>query len=87
MIKPELSYNFVQVCKEVGDFVEVTYRITNEYNETIQEFAEDEGEHAYKTWWMYLTEEEKELWNDYELECEVAAECAQEDLWSRINGC
>ena len=42
MIKPELSYNFVQVCKEVGDFVEVTYRITNEYNETIQEFAEDE---------------------------------------------
>ena len=87
MSKPELSHNLVQVCKQVGDTMEVTYRITNEYNETIQEFTEDEADHAYKLWWMYLTEEECELWRDYELECKVAEECAEEDLWSRIQGC
>ena len=65
MTKPELSYNLIQVCRDVGDHMEVFHCITNEYNETIREYAEDESENAYKTWWMYLTEEEQELWKDY----------------------
>lgn len=87
MTKPELSYNLIQVCRDVGDHMEVFHCITNEYNETIREYAEDESENAYKTWWMYLTEEEQELWKDYELECKAAAEFAEEDLLSRINRC
>lgn len=87
MNKPKLSHNLVQVCKEVKGLMEVTYCITNEYDETLRVFYEDEADHAYNTWWMYLTEEECDLWRDYELECEVAVECAQEDLWGRINGC
>lgn len=44
MRKPKLTYNFVEVRKDVDDtWLEVTYRITNEYNETIREFAEAEA--------------------------------------------
>jgi hypothetical protein len=88
MIKPELNYNLIQVCREVDGVMEVTYRIVNADNETILEFTENEGELAYKLWWVYyLTPEERDIWEQYELHCEVAAECAQEDLWSRINRC
>lgn len=86
MIKPELSYNLIQVCREVGDFTEVTYRIINADNETIREFAEDESALAYSVWLGYLSDEEANAWLDWELYCKVAAECAEEDKWSRING-
>ena len=77
MRKPELTYNFVEVCNDVGDaWVEITYRITNEYNETIREFAEDEEALAYSTWWSFLTKEEQERLIEYERE--------SGDRWNRI---
>lgn len=84
IIKPELSYNLVQVCREVGDFMEVTYRITNEDNETIRQFAEDDSERAYQIWWSYLSRAERAIWEEYEMQCEVAAECAVEDRWNMV---
>lgn len=79
IVKPELSYNLVQVCKEVDDFMHVTYSIVNEDNETIRQFAEDDSERAYKIWWSYLTRAERALWEEYEMQCEVAAECCEQD--------
>lgn len=77
MRKPELAYNFVEVRKDVGDaFLEITYRITNEYNETIREFAEDEEVLAYSTWWSFLTKEERERLIEYERE--------SDDRWNRV---
>lgn len=80
MCKPELTYNFVEVCKDIGDaWAEITYRITNKHNETIREFAEDEEVLAYSTWWSFLTKEEQERLIEYERECE------SDDHWNRVN--
>jgi hypothetical protein len=86
IIKPELSYNLVQVCREVGDFMEVVYNITNEDNETIRQFAEDQSDVAYAVWWSWLTKEERAIWEDYELQCEVASEMARENYYERMIG-
>lgn len=83
-MKPTLSYNLNQVCKYVGDDMEVTYMITNEDNEEINTFSEDDAIEAQRLWWSYLTDDERRQWDDYQVECEVADECEQHDNWERI---
>ena len=84
MIKPELNYTLIQVCREVGDFMEVSYRIINTDNETIQEFNEDQSALAYSTWMSYLTDEEASAWLDWELYNDLCSEMAAEDRWNRV---
>jgi hypothetical protein len=83
-VKPILSYNLNQVCKYVGDEMEVIYMITNEDNETLDTFAEDQAFEAQRLWWSYLTDDERQLWDDYQVEYEVEDECQQQDSWERI---
>lgn len=83
-MKPQLSYNLIQVCWPEGDDIVVIYRITNEDNETLDTFAEDQAFEAQKLWWSYLTDDERQLWDDYQVECEVEDECQQQDSWERI---
>ena len=83
MTKPDLSYTLNQVVIN-EEPLECEWVITNDWNETILTFSDQECDRAYNTWWMYLTEEEQELWNEYELECMVRAECAEQDRWERV---
>lgn len=84
-MKPQLSYNLIQVCWPEGDDTIVTYMITNEDNETLDTFPEDEAIEAQRLWWSYLTDDERQLWDEYQMECEVAHECEEQDKWERIN--
>lgn len=86
IIAPELSYRVVQICRSVGDYMEVTYRIVNEDGETIREFCEDESKIAYDTWWSFLTEQERQLWEDYQMELDVMEEIVIEKYRERLIG-
>lgn len=86
LIRPELDYNLIQSCQYRGDDLEVFYQIINRDNEPLHTFTEEQRLAAHQLWWNSLSPEDRKAWQDYELECQVADECAEQDRWERMIG-
>jgi hypothetical protein len=80
MNKPSFSFNLVDVFDADGN---VSYQIFTEDGDLVYDVAGDYML-ATKLWLDRLSQSEREIWEDYLLECEVAEECNEEARAERV---
>lgn len=83
MSKPSFSFNLVDVIGADGS---VSYQIFTEAGDLVYDVASDYVL-ATKLWLGRLSQSERDVWEDYLLECKVANECVEEAQTERTFHC
>ena len=83
MGKPSFSFDLVDVFDADGN---VSYQIFTEDGDLVYDVAGDYML-ATKLWLDRLSQSEREIWEDYLLECKVANECDEEAQSERTFHC